>query len=85
MTGNNSEMQRAFAEKVRNMVGMIRQNIQNHGGNIELLSIGKNNAVKLRVQCGSQDVPEAQQALETGVKALLKMRVPEVGEVLTVD
>ena len=81
----NSEMRKAFAEKVKDIVGIIRQNLQNHGGNIELVSIDTNNTVKLRLQCESEDCPEAQQVLETGVKELLKQRVPEVKEVITID
>lgn len=72
----DDKMRKAFAEKVKNMVGIIRQNLQNHGGNIELISIDINNTVKVRLQCESEDCPEAQQVLETGVKELLRQRIP---------
>ncbi len=84
-TGNDSKMQKAFAKKIKNMVGIIRENLQNHGGDIELVSIGKNNTVKVRLRCESDDCPEAQKVLETGVKELLKQRIPEVKEVITID
>ena len=81
----NRQMQKDFAEKVKNMVGIIRQNLQNHGGNIELVGIDANNTVKVRLQCEPKDCPEAQEVLKTGVKELLKQRVPEVREVVTID
>ena len=77
-------MRKAFAEKVKNMVGVIRENLQSHGGNIELVGIGPDNAVKLRLQCEG-DCSKARQVLETGVKELMIQRIPEVTEVLTLD
>lgn len=81
----DDEMRKAFAKKVKNMVGVIRQNLQNHGGSIELVGIDANNTVKVRLQCESNDCPEAQQVLKTGVRELLRQRIPEVSEVVTVD
>ena len=80
----NMQMREAFAEKVKNMVGIIRKNLQNHGGNIELIGVGPDNAVKLRLRCEG-DCSEAQKVLETGVKELLKQRVPGIKEVVTVN
>ena len=82
---NDVEMREAFAEKVKNMVGVIRQNLQNHGGNIELVGIDANKTVKVRLQSESGDCPEAHEILDIGVKELLKQRIPEVKEVVTVD
>ncbi len=84
-TDNNTEMREAFAAKIKKLVGTIRQNIKNHGGEIDLVSIDPKGTVKLRLWCGSEDCPEAKQVLETGVKELLKQRIPEVNEVVTVD
>ena len=81
----NMQMQKDFAEKVKNMVGIIRQNLQNHGSNIELVSIDANNTVKVRLQNESGNCPEAQQVLETVVKQLLRQRIPEVKEVVAVN
>ena len=85
LKAGDNQMREAFAEKVKNTVGIIRQNLQGHGGNIELIGIDENNTVKVRLQCESENCPEAQQVLKTGVKELLKQRIPEVKEVLTVD
>lgn len=84
-SSSDAERRKAFAEKINNMVGIIRQNLQGHGGDIELVSIDANNAVKVRLRCETVNCPEAQQVLATGVKDLLKQRIPEVTEVVTVD
>ena len=79
-----NEMREEFAEKVKNMIKIIAQNLQNHGSNIDLVSIDANNTVKVRLQHVTGDCPEAQEVLETGVKELLKQRIPEVKEVINV-
>ena len=57
------------------MVRIIRQNLQNHGSDIGLVSIDANNTIKVRLQCKSGDCPEAKEVLETGVKELMKQRI----------
>ena len=72
---DDSEIQKSLAEKVTNMVGIIRQNLRNHGGNIELMSIDANNTVKVCLKCDGE-CPEAQEVLQTGVKEFLRQRIP---------
>ncbi len=83
---NNTQIRVDFAKKVKDMVGIIGQNIQSHGGTLELLNIdaNANNAVKLRLRSGD-DCPEDQDVLENGVKELIKQQLPQVREVITVD
>lgn len=80
----NMQMQKDFAEKIKSTIGIIQQRLQNHGGNIELADVEPDNAVKLRLRCDG-DCSKAQEVLETGVKELLKQRVPEVKEVVIVN
>jgi Fe-S cluster biogenesis protein NfuA len=82
---NNRHMQRAFAEKVKNMVGIIGKSLQNSGGSLKLVSVDKNNTVKVRFQGIGKDNPEAEKVLKKGVKVLLKHRIPEIKEVVTVE
>ena len=81
---NDRKTQKAFAEKINNTVGTIRANLQNQGGNIELVGIGRDKAVMVQVYAGSGCPAQAQKRLETGVKELMKLKVPEVSEVITV-
>ncbi len=85
LKAGDSQMREAFAEKIKNMVGILRQSLQSHGGDIELIGIDANNMVKVRLQCETEDCPEAKEVLETGVRELLKQRIPEVKEVVIVD
>ena len=81
---SNTHNREDFAKKVKNMVGIIGQNLQSHGGSLELVGIDATNAVKLRVNSGG-DCPEAHDVLENGVKELIKQQLPQVREVVTVD
>ena len=54
----NRQMRKAFAEKVKNMVGIIRQNLQNHGGHIELVGIDTNNTIKIIFRLVSKELRE---------------------------
>lgn len=82
---NDSQAREAFAGKIKNMIGIIQENFQGNGGNIELVSVDANNIVKVRLYCDSENCPEGQEVLKTGVEKLLKQRIPEIAEVVTVD
>jgi len=82
---NDRDMQRAFAEKVKNMVGIIGENLQNSGSDLKLVSVGKNNTVKVRFQGIGKDCPEAEMVPKKGVEELLKQRIPEIKKVVTVN
>ena len=47
LAASDNEIRKTFAEKAKNMVGLIGQNLQNHSGNIELVGIDANNTVKV--------------------------------------
>ena len=78
---NNTQNREDFAKKVKSMVSIIGQNLKIHDGDIELLNIEADNAIKVRLQTGG-DCPEAHDVLENGVKELIKQQLPEV---ITVD
>ena len=82
---NNRDMRRAFAEKVKNMVALIGKSLQNSGGGLKLVSVDKNNTIKVRFQGIGKDSPEAEMVLKKGVETLLKQRIPEIKEVVTVE
>lgn len=72
-------------EKVKKIIEEIRPQLQNDGGDIELVSVdvatGKVN-VRLKGACGS--CPMATMTLKMGVEAALKEQIPEVTEVVQV-
>ncbi|MGA2916009.1 MAG: NifU family protein [Sedimentisphaerales bacterium] len=80
--GCNSE--KSLKDKVSEVIDGIRPMLQNDGGDIELIEIDANNAVKVRLQGACRGCPGAQMTLKMGVERLLKERVPEVKEVIAV-
>jgi Fe-S cluster biogenesis protein NfuA len=80
--GCNQE--KSLKDKVAEVIDSIRPMLQNDGGDIELIEIDKNNAVKVRLQGACRGCPGAQMTLKMGVERLLKERVPEVKEVIAV-
>lgn len=81
--GCNSE--KSLKDKVAEVIDSIRPMLQNDGGDIELVEIDTNNAVKVRLQGACRGCPGAQMTLKKGVERLLKERVPEVKEVIAVQ
>jgi len=76
---------KAFKEKVQEIIDAIRPNLQSHGGDIELVGIDDDNTVRVRLQGACNGCPGAAMTLKLGVERLLKERVPEVKEVVAVD
>ena len=71
-------------EKVQKIIDEIRPALQADGGNIELVEVGEDGIVKVRLlgACGS--CPMSQLTLKRGVEARLKAKIPEVKEVVSV-
>jgi Fe-S cluster biogenesis protein NfuA len=71
-------------EKVQKIIDEIRPALQADGGNIELIDVGEDGVVKVRLlgACGS--CPMSQLTLKRGVEARLKAKIPEVKEVVSV-
>jgi len=71
-------------EKVQKVIDEIRPALEADGGNIELVEVGEDGVVKVRLlgACGS--CPMSQLTLKRGVEARLKAKVPEVKEVISV-
>jgi Fe-S cluster biogenesis protein NfuA len=79
-----SENQKTFEEKVKDVIDSIRPMLQNDGGDIELVGIDEDKSVRVRLQGACRGCPGAQMTLKMGVERLLKERVPEVKEVVSV-
>ena len=77
--------EQSFEEKVKNIIEAVRPNLQGHGGDIELVSVGQDNTVRVRLQGACSGCPNAQMTLKMGVERLLKEKIPQVKEVIAVD
>ena len=74
-----------FKDKVAEVIESIRPMLQNDGGDIELVATDQDNNVKVRLQGACKGCPGAAMTLKMGVERLLKERVPEVKQVISVD
>ncbi len=77
--------QQSFKEKVKDVIESVRPALQAHGGDIELVGVDKDNAVKVRLQGACQGCPGAAMTMKAGIERILKEKVPEVKEVIAVD
>ena len=77
--------EKSFNDQVAEVVESIRPMLQNDGGDIELVGVDDDKAVRVRLQGACKGCPGAAMTLKMGVERLLKERVPEVKEVIAVD
>jgi Fe-S cluster biogenesis protein NfuA len=74
----------AMKERVQKIIDEIRPALQADGGNIELVEVGEDGIVKVRLMGACGSCPMSQLTLKRGVEARLKAKVPEVKEVVSV-
>ena len=65
-------------EKVQKVIDQIRPNLQADGGDIELVDVGEDGVVKVKLQGACHGCPSAAMTLKMGVERMLKANVPEV-------
>jgi len=82
-SGNAEE--KTFEQKVKDILDAVRPNLQAHGGDVEFISVEKDNTVKVRLQGACSGCPGARMTLKMGIERLLKENVPEVKEVVAVN
>jgi Fe-S cluster biogenesis protein NfuA len=79
------EAEKTFEDKVQEVIDSIRPALQNHGGDIELVSVDEENNVSVRLQGACQGCPGAKITMKMGVERILKEKVPEVKGVTAID
>jgi len=70
-------------EKVEEVLKEIRPMLQRDGGDIELIEVKDNGQVLVKLQGACAGCPGAAMTLKMGVERLLKEKVPEVSEVIS--
>ncbi len=81
---SDSDTEKTFEEKVKDVIEAIRPNLKSHGGDVELVA-AEDNTVKVRLQGACQGCPGAKMTMKNGIERLLKENIPEVKEVIAVD
>ena len=65
-------------EKVQKALEKIRPTLQADGGDVELVDVGKDGVVRVRLQGACAGCPMSQMTLRNGIERVLKKEVPEV-------
>ncbi|HIJ57071.1 MAG TPA: NifU family protein [Deltaproteobacteria bacterium] len=68
-------------EKVEAALNKIRPMLQADGGDVELVEVGEDGLVKVRLQGACAGCPMSQMTIKNGVEKILKEQVPEVSSV----
>jgi Fe-S cluster biogenesis protein NfuA len=69
-------------EKVQAALDKIRPSLKMDGGDVELIDIGDNGVVKVKLTGACGGCPMSQLTLKMGIERILKKEVPEVKEVV---
>ncbi|MFZ3115175.1 MAG: NifU family protein [Syntrophales bacterium] len=71
-------------EEVIKALEQIRPNLQMDGGDVELVDIGEDGIVKVKLLGACGGCPMSQMTLKMGIERHLKQMVPQVKEVVAV-
>ena len=71
-------------EKVQKALDKIRPNLQADGGDVQLVDVGEDGVVKVKLTGACHGCPMAQMTLKNGIERFLKQEIPEVKSVSSV-
>jgi Fe-S cluster biogenesis protein NfuA len=71
-------------EEVQKIIARIRPNLQADGGDVELIDVGDDGVVKVRLVGACHGCPMAQMTLKNGIEKSLKQEIPGVKSVVSV-
>jgi len=71
-------------EDVQKAIDLIRPNLQADGGDVELIDVGDDGVVKVKLIGACHGCPMAQMTLKNGIEKFLKQQVPGVNSVISV-
>lgn len=70
--------------EVEKAIKEIQPHLRADGGDIELVDVGKDGIVKVKLKGACAGCPMSQMTLQYGVERYLKQKIPEVKKVVTV-
>jgi Fe-S cluster biogenesis protein NfuA len=71
-------------EKVELALNKVRPALQADGGDVELVEVGEDGVVKVRLKGACNGCPMSQMTLKMGIERILKKEIPEVKSVESV-
>jgi Fe-S cluster biogenesis protein NfuA len=81
---NLSDKESKMIEEVKKVLDMIRPALQADGGDVELVEVGDDGVVKVRLVGACGHCPMSTMTLKMGIERTLKDKVPGVKEVVSV-
>ena len=82
---SHDESELSLEERVKDTIETIRDGLQSHGGDVELIGIDEDNTVRVRLQGACQGCPGATMTMKMGIERILRQKVPQVKAVVAVD
>ena len=71
-------------EKVKDVLDKVRPYLVRDGGNVELIEVGEDGIVKVKLVGACAGCPHSKMTPKNGIERILKQEVPEVKEVIAV-
>ena len=71
-------------EKVKEVLDQIRPMLQADGGDVEIVEVGEDGVVKVRLTGACGHCPMSTMTLKMGIEKRLKEKIPAVKEVIAV-
>ena len=65
-------------EEVQRVIDRIRPNLQADGGDVELIDVGDDGVVKVKLTGACHGCPMAQMTLKNGIERYLRQSLPEI-------
>ena len=82
---SNDGIEQSLEDKVKDTIETLRDALQSHGGDVELVGIDEDNTVRVRLQGACQGCPGAAMTMKMGVERILRQKVPQIKGVVAVD
>jgi Fe-S cluster biogenesis protein NfuA len=70
--------------EVEKVLDLVRPSIQSDGGEVELINIREDNVIEVKLKGACGTCPMATYTLKAGIERVLKEKIPEVKEVISV-
>ncbi len=71
-------------EEVQKAIELIRPGLQADGGDVELVDVSSDGVVKVKLTGACQGCPMSQMTLKMGIEKVIKSKVPDIKEVVSV-
>ena len=71
-------------EQIENVLNKIKPSLKADGGDVELIEVGEDGIIKVKLTGACGSCPMSQMTLKMGIERILKEEVPEVKEVVAV-